>query len=154
MSGKRAKIGHFPYRKQNSIAEIVSTMEFFWLRRGDLNHTVLTYSLRRIGLRSPRSSDSRTWAVIHYRSAVRFALYLRVIRPRAHNTSLVCSIPLSQPKQKGHRSVSFALCTGSPSNTIAKRTSKLCIFEPHFVLFSEPFLMFGTSVHNRLYTTA
>ncbi len=29
MSGKRAKIGHFPYRKQNSIAEIVSTMESF-----------------------------------------------------------------------------------------------------------------------------
>ena len=29
ISGKRAKIGHFPYRKQNSIAEIVSTMESF-----------------------------------------------------------------------------------------------------------------------------
>ena len=29
MSGKRAKIGNFPYRKQNSIAEIVSTMEYF-----------------------------------------------------------------------------------------------------------------------------
>ena len=28
-SGKRAKIGHFPYIKQNSIAEIVSTMESF-----------------------------------------------------------------------------------------------------------------------------
>ena len=26
---KRAKIGHFPYIKQNSIAEIVSTMESF-----------------------------------------------------------------------------------------------------------------------------
>ena len=31
MSGKRAKTGCFPYRKQNSIAEIVSTMEsFLW----------------------------------------------------------------------------------------------------------------------------
>ena len=29
MSGKRTKIGHFPYIKQNSIAEIVSTMESF-----------------------------------------------------------------------------------------------------------------------------
>ena len=29
MSGKRAKTGHFPYIKQNSIAEIVSTMESF-----------------------------------------------------------------------------------------------------------------------------
>jgi hypothetical protein len=29
MSGKRAKIRHFPYRKQNSIDEIVSTMESF-----------------------------------------------------------------------------------------------------------------------------
>ena len=29
MSGKRTKTGHFPYRKQNSIAEIVSTMESF-----------------------------------------------------------------------------------------------------------------------------
>ena len=29
MSGKRAKIDHFPYIKQNSIAEIVSTMESF-----------------------------------------------------------------------------------------------------------------------------
>jgi hypothetical protein len=28
-SGKKAKIGHFPYIKQNSIAEIVSTMELF-----------------------------------------------------------------------------------------------------------------------------
>ena len=29
LSGKRAKMRHFPYRKQNSIAEIVSTMESF-----------------------------------------------------------------------------------------------------------------------------
>ena len=29
MSGERAKTGYFPYRKQNSIAEIVSTMESF-----------------------------------------------------------------------------------------------------------------------------
>ena len=29
MSGKRAKMRHFPYIKQNSIAEIVSTMESF-----------------------------------------------------------------------------------------------------------------------------
>ena len=31
MSGKRAKIGCFPYGKQNSIAEIVSTMESFFV---------------------------------------------------------------------------------------------------------------------------
>ena len=30
-SGKRAKTGHFPYIKQNSIAEIVSTMESFFV---------------------------------------------------------------------------------------------------------------------------
>ena len=29
MSGQRAKMRRFPYRKQNSIAEIVSTMESF-----------------------------------------------------------------------------------------------------------------------------
>ena len=29
ISGKMAKIRHFPYRKQNSIAEIASTMESF-----------------------------------------------------------------------------------------------------------------------------
>ena len=29
MSGFSAKMGHFPYIKQNSIAEIVSTMESF-----------------------------------------------------------------------------------------------------------------------------
>ena len=29
MSGKRAKMRYFPYIKQNSIAEIVSTMELF-----------------------------------------------------------------------------------------------------------------------------
>ena len=29
MSGKRAKMRYFPYIKQNSIAEIVSTMESF-----------------------------------------------------------------------------------------------------------------------------
>ena len=28
------------------------------------------------------------WTVIHYRSAVRFAHYLRVIRPRAHNPTV------------------------------------------------------------------
>ena len=31
ISGKRAKIGHFTYRKQDSIAEIVSTMESFFV---------------------------------------------------------------------------------------------------------------------------
>jgi hypothetical protein len=31
ISGKRAKIGHFPYRKQNSIAETRSTMEYFFV---------------------------------------------------------------------------------------------------------------------------
>ena len=30
-SGFRAKYRHFPYIKQNSIAEIVSTMESFWV---------------------------------------------------------------------------------------------------------------------------
>ena len=34
MSGKRAKMRHFPYRKQNSIAEIVSTMESFFVCEG------------------------------------------------------------------------------------------------------------------------
>ena len=40
MSGKRAKIGHFTYRKQNSIAEIVSTMESFLVQEMGLErHT-------------------------------------------------------------------------------------------------------------------
>ena len=37
MSGERAKYRHFPYIKQNSIAEIVSTMESFLASCTDLD---------------------------------------------------------------------------------------------------------------------
>ena len=37
MSGKRTKIGQFPYRNQNSIAEIVTTMESFLASCTDLD---------------------------------------------------------------------------------------------------------------------
>ena len=44
MIGKRAKTGHFPYIKQNSIAEIVSTMESFLCKgyKKDIFRKVLT----------------------------------------------------------------------------------------------------------------
>ena len=50
MSGKRAKIGHFPYRKQNSIAEIVSTMESFLVAEMgfDIAHVVEVRFARRV----------------------------------------------------------------------------------------------------------
>ena len=42
------------------------------------------------------------WTVIHYRSAVRFAHYLRVIRPRAHNPMISVKVrsPINAQKTK------------------------------------------------------
>ena len=50
MSGKRAKTRHFPYIKQNSIAEIVSTMESFFARstEKDIITTQNKFPLRRL----------------------------------------------------------------------------------------------------------
>ena len=74
----------------------------FWLRRWDLNLTVLHFHC---GENATVGSAALTahWAVIHYR------LTLRVIRPRAHNPAVVQAKSISVSKNKS-RSIWIGFC--------------------------------------------
>ena len=61
MSGKRAKMSRFPYIKQNSIAEIVSTMESFLVAGEGLEPTTFGLSVPALcGARKLSGAPSRT----------------------------------------------------------------------------------------------
>ena len=91
-----------------------------------MNLTVLPNSLRRIGLRSPRGSDSRTRAVIHYRSAVRkrnaFAHYLRFLLTNASRLLALLRCP-HRTSLGGARSSSATAATRSPRFIRQRRRS-------------------------------
>ena len=97
---------HFPYIKQNSIAEIVSTMESFLVAgRG------FFIALRRriVVCRASIHSARHTPCFVRSRGAKRILNPFGLLAPDLLRRS-VGLYTTQQPTKKGHRLVSFSLC--------------------------------------------